>query len=898
MMPDEGRPPAWLERLVAALLGSGASTDFILGDLREEFRDLVRRRSRPRACAWYLLHGVRVAVRVRLEPRRPGPPVPGRPFTRRADPKDVVTTDLRQSARFLIRRPMLSLAVIVTVALAVSATTTVFAVLDGVLLEPLPYDNPDRLVAMWETNPAAEDRNVVSPANFLTWRDELDSFDAMSSVLETGTTIIEEGVPERIGWIQASADYFEMVGARSIVGRLYGAADDLPGGGNVVVLSEGFWKRRFGADPAVVGRTVQLGLRPGGVPFEVIGVLDDRYDFDVEVASFGGVGSHELWLPPQFGPEARQAEGRYLQVVARLAPGATLDAARQEADALAVRLAETFPDRQEGWGIRLVPLHDDVVGGVRPMLVVVFGAVCFVLLIACANVANLLVSRASEREQEMAVRSAMGAGTGRLVRQLLMESSLLAGVGGLLGIGLTQWALVAFVRATPDLPRLETVGLDGGVLAFALVATGFTAVLFGLAPAVSLGGPNVADGFGARGSVSTGGMKRLRGGLVVVQVSLSLVLLVGAGLLVRSLVNRLDVGVGFDVENLITTQVQLGGVGYTASEQAPFFEELVQRVDELPGVRAASAVTGAPLSGAGTRTGFWPTDRPAPEAGEMPGADIRWVHRDYHAVMGIPLRDGRLFERSDDENAPLVVLVNETGAEQIWPGERAVGKQIAMPWNDTLVAEVAGVVADIRHNGPDTEPYPMFYWEHRQFNTFNFMSLVVRTEAVPASTVAAGIRGALSDMNSGIPASSVDSMEELFADAIRRSRLAAVVLGIFALVALLLAGIGIYAVVANATARRSQEIGIRMALGAGRGSIVRMVLREGMVHLCLALGLGIAGSLAMTGLLEGMVFDLSTTDPVTFAGTALVLAIIGLAAMWLPAVRASGIDPVESIRAE
>jgi len=480
----------------------------------------------------------------------------------------------------------------------------------------------------------------------------------------------------------------------------------------------------------------------------------------------------------------------------------------------------------------------------------------------------------------------------------MVESSILAAVGGLIGIGLTQWALLAFVRATPDLPRYEAVGLDGAVLTFSVIAIGFTAVLFGLAPAVSLGRPDMAGGLGSRGSVVTVAMRRLRGGLVVVQVALSLVLLVGAGLLVRSLVNRLDVGVGFDVESLLTTQVQLGGAGYSSSDQVLFFEDLVARTASLPGVRAVSAVTGAPLTGAGTRTGFWPLDRPLPEAGQMPGADVRWVHRDYHEVMGIALRDGRLFGAADDADAPMIVLVNETGADEIWPGERAVGKRVAMPWNDTLVAEVVGVVADVRHNGPDTESYPMLYWEHRQFNAFNFMSLVIRTEAVPASTIVAGLRREVREMDSGIPLARVDAMAELFADAIRRSRLATITLGMFALVALVLAGIGIYGVVAHATARRSREIGIRMALGARRSNIVAMVVREGMARVGLAILVGAVGAVAMTGLLEGLVFDVSTTDPMTFAGTVAILAIIGLAATWLPAARASGIDPVETIRGE
>jgi putative ABC transport system permease protein len=807
-------------------------------------------------------------------------------------------TDLRQALRFLRRRPALSGSIVLTVALAVAATTVAFAIVEAVLLEPLPYESPDRLVAVWESNPRGEDRNVVSPANFLTWRDELESsFDAVASVLETSTTLLEDGAPERVGLVQASAAYFEMVGAETIAGRLYGEAEDAEGAAAVLVLSESFWRRRFAADPSVVGRTVQLGLRPGGAPFTVVGVLADRFDFDVE-QSFGGVGRHDVWLPPRFPAEARQADGRYLQVVARLARGATVEVAQQEASALAAHLAQIFPDRQRGWDVNVVPLHRDLVGDARPTILVVFGAVCFVLLIACANVANLLMTRASERQQEMAVRAAMGAGRGRLVGQLLAESALLSMTGGMLGALLAHQTMTALIRVAPDIPRIDEMGMDGTVLAFTLVATAGTALLFGLAPALSLARPNLASWLGARGTAGRREGRRLRGSLVVVQVALSLVLLVGAGLLVRSLLNRLDVGVGFELEHLLTTEVQLGGATYEGERQALFFEELVERVRAVPGVRDASAITWPPLAGGGSRTSFWPLDRPVPAPGELPGADVRWVHRAYHGVMGIPLLAGRGFDDTDRAGAPLVVLVNETGADRIWPGESPIGKRIAMPWGDTLVAEVVGVVGDIRHEGPDTDPYPMFYWEHRQFHAFNMMSIVARTEGVESAAVVEGIRTELAELDPGVPLYNVHPMEELFADAVRRARFATMCLGLFALLALVLAAIGIYGVMAHSTEQRSQEIGIRMALGAARPAILGMVVRQGMAHVAVAIAIGAAGALALSRMLGSLVFDVSTADPLTFGAMALLLAATGLLACWLPARRASGIDPVETIRSE
>jgi putative ABC transport system permease protein len=436
-------------------------------------------------------------------------------------------------------------------------------------------------------------------------------------------------------------------------------------------------------------------------------------------------------------------------------------------------------------------------------------------------------------------------------------------------------------------------------VAFALFATAGTALLFGLAPVLGPLAGDLASRLRDRASSSGRDARRVRGALTVAQVSLSLMLLAGAGLLTRSLVERLAVGVGFEVDGLGIAEVQANGPAYNSIEaRVLFFEQLVERVRGLPGVIGASAVTFPPLAGGGSRTSFWPLDRPVPGPGQLPGADVRWVHRDYHRTLGLPVLEGRAFEARDDSEAPLAVLVNESGARQIWPGESAVGKRIAMPWNDTLMAEVVGVVGDVRHQGPDTPPYPMFYYDHRQFSGFNQMSVVVRSGSGDIAAVAPAIRTALAELDPGLPLYNVRAMDELFGNALRRDRFATMTLGLFALLALALAAVGIYGVVAHAVERRGREIGIRLALGASRGSIVAMVVGHGMVHVGIAIAVGLVGALSLSRVLRGLVFDVSTTDPPTLAGTALLLAATGFMACWIPARRASRADPAGTIRSE
>jgi predicted permease len=691
----------------------------------------------------------------------------------------------------------------------------------------------------------------------------------------------------------ATASVFGTLGATPLVGRLYDASDDTPGAEAVVVLGEAYWRRRFGGDPGVVGRSIEVN----GDAATVVGVLPAREDFE-SAAQFQSMGTRDVWVPPQWGAAARAAQGRFLQVIARLRSGVTVEAAQREMSDIAGRLRDEFPARQAGWDVNVLRLREQIVGDVRRMLLVVFGAVCLVLLIACANVANLLVTRAIEREQELAVRTALGAGRGRLTRQLLLESAILAGAGGLLGLLLANAGLRLLVAAGPEIPRLDSVTLNPRIALFAFLATAATALFFGLLPAVHV----LAGDTGAWLRERTGAVRRearrLRSALVIVQTALSLMLLIGAGLLVRSLVARFEVGVGFDTHHLMTAEVEALGPAYEDDvRRAAFFEDLVERAKALPGVESAAAITFPPLAGAGSATSFWLADRPLPPEGERPVADIRWVQRDYFATLGIPVLEGRVFDVTDDATAPLRVVVNRNAAETLWPGEDPVGRQILMPWGDTLRAEVIGVVGDVRHDGPETDLRPMFYWDHRQFQAWEQMTIVLRTAGDPEAVIPS-LRAALRRLDPSLPLYNAHSMDELFGNNMARAHLATVSLGIFALLALLLAAVGLYGMIAHATRQREREIGIRMALGADTGGVVRMVLGQGMRLVLAALILGVLGSFALTRLLQGLVFEVEPTDPLTFVAMIVVLAAAALGACFIPARRAAAIQPVEAIRAE
>ncbi|HLB38223.1 MAG TPA: ABC transporter permease [Gemmatimonadales bacterium] len=806
-------------------------------------------------------------------------------------------TDLHYALRSLRKAPAFTFVAVVTLALGVGATTAIFSVVNGVLLKPLPYADPDGLVMVWEHNfPRGRDRNVVSPANFFTWTEQAQVLEDLAALVEGSGTLTGGGEPERVGVVTASASLFPLLGVQPRIGRAYTPEEDRDGAPRVAVLGYGYWQRRFGADPAVIGRDLTLN----GRPLTIVGVLPQGFEVDLPV-KFGWTGTQDLWVPHQFDEGDRAASGRYLQVIGRRGSGVTVQQAQDRMSALARQLEQDFPERQTGWGVNLVPLEEQLVGDVRKALLLILGAVTFVLLIACANVASLLLARSIERRQEVTLRAALGASRARTIRQLLAESLLLAGAGGGLGAVLAWAAVDALKALSPDIPRIEQVTVDATVLGFALVMSAVTGLLFGVAPA--LRGSNVELGASLKesGARSGGGagVMRARNSLVIAEIALSIVLLAGAGLLMRSFANLLDVGVGFETERLVLADVPVPTSRYPeASQRARAFESLVERVQALPGVQSATAILFPPLSGAGSATSFWVNDRPIPPQGEAPVADLRWVQRDYARTMGIPLLAGRFFERTDGEGAPLRVVVNKNFAETFWPGESAIGRSLSMPWGDTLVAEIVGVVEDVLHNGPRTEVRPKIYWHHQQFQPFTLpMTLVVRT-ATDGVDVAPALRAEARAVDPSMPIYNLRSMESALSETLARARLATVSLGAFSLIALILAAVGVYGVLAYSVSQRTREFGVRMAVGADQATLARLVLTQGTRLVVVGLVIGAAVALAVSRLMEGLVFEVGTRDPLSFMGAAAVLGAVALLASYLPARRAARVDPMEALRYE
>jgi putative ABC transport system permease protein len=792
----------------------------------------------------------------------------------------------------LLRRPGFTLVAVITLALGIGANTAIFSVVNTVLLRPLPYEEPERLVMIWETNlKSGIKEEPASIPNFSDWREQSQAFEAMGAfatslpILSSGT-----GEPERIQSGIVSAGFFSTLRAKAALGRTFLAEENQPEKNRVVVLSYALWQRRFGADPNIIGQSLTLN----GNAHTIVGVMPADFQHPAPNTR------RDLWTPLAFNPQAGRRSD-FLRVIARLKPGVALERAQAEMSAIARGLEQQYPGTNAGWSVNLVLLHEQFVGKVRLALIVLLGAVGFLLLIACANVANLLLARATARQKEIAVRAALGAGRGRLIRQLLTESVLLASVGGMLGLLLAFGGLKLLTTLGPEnLPRIGEIGIDQGVLGFTFVVSLFTGVVFGLVPALQISRSNLSESLkeGGRSMTEGLGSQRIRSLLVVSEVALALVLLIGAGLMIKSFSQLQSVQPGFNPSRVLTMDIGLPGVKYPENHQVvAFFDHLEEKVASLPGVKAAAFATGLPFAGRDGYLAFVVEGRPPLPPEQVQDAQFSIVSDGYFQAMEIPLLKGRWFSSQDGDKAPSVALISQTMARRFFPDEDPIGKRVTLgdpqtgPW-----LTIVGIVGDTRSEGLDAEPYPQMYQPYRQ-NPSRFMTLIARTATDPLSLVGA-VRSEVRSLDQQQPISNVNTLEHLLSRSVARPRFNMLLLGIFAVTALVLATVGIYGILSYSVSERTHEIGIRMALGAERRDVLKLVVGQGVKLAVVGVAIGLIGALVLTRLMEGLLFGVSATDPLTFVAISLLLTGVAIVAAYLPARRATRVDPMVALRYE
>jgi len=819
-------------------------------------------------------------------------------------PWDRLGQDLRYGWRTLWRAPWISLAAVATLALGIGANTALFSVVDTVLLRSLPFPEPDRLVmlAQRDTHTGAT-MDYFAPTTFFDWRSQNHSFSSMTAVETIGSvqmTLLGSEEPVQVAGQAVSAGFLDVLGVRPLLGRNFTLEEDFPHRNGVVLLSYALWQNRFGGSAAALGEHITID----GFPFTVIGVLPSDFEF---------LGRPSFWVPLARDPNARWMEGRDIQIVARLRHGATVAQAQAGLTALTRRLERDGPVilTEINREAKLTPLIDCYVGEVRPALLVLLGAVICVLLIACTNVANLLLARSTARQREMAVRASLGASRGRLLRQLLTESLVLASLGGALGVLVAWWGvrvLVGLVPASIPIPRLDQLRPNLTILAFTLGVTLATALLVGLIPAFQASRQNVPASMrhGGRGAIGSGG--RLRSSLVVVEVALAMVLLVAAGLLLRTFANLRAVDPGFSHRNILACRVKLPDAQYrTGAQQAAFFAQVLDRVRSLPGVRSAAAIDQLPVSGAGGGTWVHVEGKPEPPPGQEMNVMVRTITPGYFSTLGVPLYAGRDFTDADagvldvskrigPATSPLKVIVNQALVDRILPGENPIGQRLGIFWGQTLVGEIVGVVGNVRYRNLAEQAQPAFYWPEAQ-RPHGDMQLVVRTASRPLNW-AASIRSAVRSVDSHVLVSEVETLSNVISLSSSRTRFSLVLLAAFAGIALVLAAVGLFGVMAYSVAQRTQEIGVRMALGAKPGRVLRMVLRDGITLVAIGLVSGTVAAAGLTRFLSTEFYGVRPTDARTFLSVAVVLLGTAVAAVLLPARRASRIDPMMALRYE
>ena len=806
---------------------------------------------------------------------------------------DSLLQDLRYSVRTLVERPGFTVVAVLTIALGVGGTTAMFGVVDAVLLRPLPYAEPDRLVMLWTRTPGGPQAAASWP-EFVDWREQSHSFADMAVWRGQSVSLTGGAEPERVVGAFVSDRFFPLLGARPALGRTFTAEETDPATARpVAVLGHGLWQRRFGSDPGILGRSLVLN----GQSHTVVGVLGPDFDGG-NAPAHGWFMGCDVFLPISYFPNKKGlARGETeILVLGRLRPGVDASQAGTDMAVVARRLEQAYPDTHAGRGVEIVPLHEQIVGSFKPALLVLLGAVGLVLLIACANVANLLLARASRRRRELAVRAALGAGRTRLLRQLLTESAVLALLGGALGLLVGHWGLALLLSLAPAGVLPGSLTLDGRVMAFALVLTAATGVCFGLVPAIQASRPDL-DGVlkeaGRGGSGSAG--HRFRDVLVVAEVTLSLVLLVGAGLLLRSAVALQRAELGFRPDHVLTAEFRLPPARYPEPRViAAFFRQTLERLRAVPGIESAALARAVPFSGNGGSTTFQVEGEPEPPKGREPVAQLNIVSPDYFRTMGVRQLEGRDFDEHDTADVPSVAVVNETMARQLWPGMDPIGRRLRL--RDAGWVTVVGVVGDVRHSGPSEPPQPQIYTTHEQ-DARIFACVVARTAGEPMA-MAAPMRAALWAVDKDQPVWKVRAMEELVTGSRGTARAMSLLVGVFAAVALALAGVGIYGVMAYAVSQRTREIGIRMALGAASGRVLRLVVGRALVLTSVAIVLGAIGATVLARLLGTLLFGVGPADPVTFGVAAAALASVGTLAAYLPARRAARIDPVRALAEE
>ncbi|HVG32679.1 MAG TPA: ABC transporter permease [Pyrinomonadaceae bacterium] len=798
--------------------------------------------------------------------------------------------DLRYGFRMLWKSPGFTLVAIITLGLGIGANTAIFSVVNSVLLRPLPYPDADRLVYLQAVNPAQGiTASNISPPDFADWKNQNQTFEDMTAFVTGGAILSGDTEPERVPAAYVSASFLPVLGVKPAIGRSFLVEEDREGNDSVAIISHALWQRRFGADPSVVGRQINVS----GQSTTVIGVMPADFEFMQPV---------DMWRPLAVEMTSERRDNRYLQVLARLKPGVSLEQAQSQINTITERLGQSYVETNSNWGARLTGLHDLMVAGVRPALLLLLGAVGFVLLITCANVANLMLARAAARQKEIAVRAALGASRLRVVRQLLTESLLLSTIGGGVGLLLGIWLTDFLVSISPaNTPRLETVHLDSRVLLFTLAVTFLIGLLFGLAPAWQASRVNLNEALKEGGRSFSEGWRRnrVRKALVISEVALSLMLLIGAGLLIKSFVLLRGTDAGFDAENVLTMRVSLPSLKYKEGRQkAEFFERLAERVAQLPGVESVGATLSLPLGGSNYSVGraFIPEGRPlTPE--ESINASYSVTTPGYFGAMKIPLVAGRQFTERDREDAPQVVIVNETLARRYFPNEAAVGKRIKIWRDEQFPREIVGIVGDTKTDVLEGEASPQMYVPHAQDSSWGGMSLVVRSTAKPLALTSA-VRGAVLSLDPDQPVFGIKTMEDVVAASVATRRISMMLLSGFAGLALLLAALGVYGLISYSIAQRTHEIGLRMALGAQARDVLGLVLRQGMSLVLVGVAIGLVSAFALTRVMKSLLYEVSATDPLTFAGVALLLIVVALIACLIPARRAMRVDPMIALRYE